>query len=423
MPTCQILTGDCRDVLKTLPNESVNCIVTSPPYFGLRDYGTARWSGGDSGCKHLERTGGVSASTLGEASGGNAISAEARKRSTERSFVPYREVCGKCGAIRTDKQIGLEKTIHDYTQTMVEVFRECHRALRKDGTFWLNLGDSYAVSRSYQVSDNKNPGAVATGHDSRCRPPEGLKQKDLIGIPWMIAFALRADGWYLRSDIIWAKPNPMPESVTDRPTKSHEYIFLFSKSEKYFYDAQAIAEPVMESSLVRADAGVAFGGNNLCPDTRLQSGKQWIPKAEGTNSRLHKSHDPAHEREYNGKHRSSDDQASGRRMLVKLKNARANGGPHDAPFGVTRNKRTVWTVPLAPFKGSHFATFPPDLIKPCILAGCPVGGTVMDPFFGSGTTGEVALELGRNCIGIELNPDYAAMAERRTHVTPGLALA
>jgi site-specific DNA-methyltransferase (adenine-specific) len=236
----------------------------------------------------------------------------------------------------------------------------------------------------------------------------------------MAAFALRADGWYLRSDIIWHKPNPMPESVTDRPTKAHEYIFLLSKSQKYFYDAEAIREQGCEASvdrLDRADLRLKLNYNEahfVNPPIRARLGK------EGVNSRMHVSRDPAHEREYNGKHRSEEDNASGRRILKGAAEARANGAPHDAPFGLTRNKRSVWTVTTSNVREAHFATFPPDLIKPCILAGSKPGDVILDPFFGSGTTGMVALELGRSCIGIELNPVYAEMARRRVEDDAGM---
>jgi DNA modification methylase len=270
-------TGNCLDILPTMEAGSINCCVTSPPYFGLRDYGN-------------------------------------------------------------DEQIGLEETPEAFVESMVNVFREVKRVLADDGTLWLNLGDSYASNQSSgdrvsKYSDKQSTNAGKLG--GKQRVPEGLKSKDLIGIPWRVALALQADGWYLRQDIIWSKPNPMPESVTDRCTKAHEYIFLLSKKPKYYYDHEAVKEEAQ---------------NELEP---------------------------------------------------------------------TRNKRSVWEVTTKPYSGAHFATFPPDLIKPCILAGCPAGGTVLDPFGGSGTTGMVALELGRSAEMIELNPDYVDIINERTHVTPG----
>jgi DNA modification methylase len=314
-----ILQGDCLDVLQTLPSESVHTCVTSPPYWGLRDYGVAG-------------------------------------------------------------QIGLERTPKEYVAKMVAVFQEVRRVLRGDGTCWVNLGDTYAQNggpgwqgKNGQRADRRFTATRDTVgmREAMRRPPGTLKPKDMVGIPWRVAFALRADGWYLRSDIIWYKPNPMPESVTDRPTKAHEYLFLLSKSERYAYDAEAIAEPVLTSRLV-------CGGN----------GKSW--------------------------HDHKDDLVRGNRVDDQSKKFTA--------FDGKRNKRTVWTIPSAPFSDAHFATFPPDLIKPCILAGCPVGGTVLDPFGGSGTTGMVALELGRKAILIELNPAYVEMQRQRCDVTPGLAL-
>ena len=319
-PNLTILCGDVIDKLRELPDESVHCCVTSPPYWGLRDYAT-------------------------------------------------------------EGQLGLEKTPEEYVAKMVEVFREVRRVLRKDGTLWLNLGDSYAGGGNNRgnnspLFDKQASNFGATGQVGIRDVPDGLKPKDLVGIPWRVAFALQADGWWLRSDIIWAKPNPMPESVTDRPTKSHEYLFLLTKSANYFYDAEAIKEGAEQS----------------------------------------------------------------------------------------RNKRSVWTVATAPYPEAHFATYPPDLVKPCILAGTSAKGccakcgsyrnetktigwqptcecwllnilpspnsdpvitpcTVLDPFAGSGTTGAVALELGRSAILIELNPKYVELIRRRCNVTPGLALA
>jgi DNA modification methylase len=305
----RIIEGDCRDALATLPERSVQTCITSPPYFGLRDYGH-------------------------------------------------------------DGQIGLEPTPDEFVQALVGVFREVRRVLRADGTVWLNLGDTYAANRTYQVPDNKhrdvgnNMGMrVPAASDGIERPDgptpapalaPGCKPKDLIGIPWMVAFALRADGWYLRSDIIWAKLNPMPESVTDRPTKAHEYLFLLSKHPRYYYDADAIKEE---------DQGRA---------------------AEDRASLINNDH--------------SSIQLSGRGGF-----AGGNG----------RNKRSVWTVATQPYSGAHFATFPPKLIEPCILAGSRPGDTILDPFNGAGTTGLVALRHDRSYVGIELNPEYAEMARWR----------
>lgn len=298
-PSYKIHCGDSLAVLKTLPDQSVNCCVTSPPYYGLRDYGI-------------------------------------------------------------DGQIGLESTPDEFVDRMVSVFREVRRVLRDDGTFWLNLGDSYAGSGGPgSWVDNKQTEKFKDGFEKYKNPNRdviGIKPKNLIGIPWMVAFALRNDGWNLRSDIIWSKANPMPESVTDRPTKSHEYIFLLSKSPQYYYDHEAIKEPCVDGD----------GRKDLNP-----------------------------------KHR--------KRYPTEL----INGVRDRSKSYSMRNKRSVWSVPTRPYAEAHFATYPPDLILPCVLAGCPLGGVVLDPFSGSGTTGQVALENGRNYIGIELNPEYAAMSERR----------
>jgi site-specific DNA-methyltransferase (adenine-specific) len=290
-----IIVRDCLEALRKLPDESVHCVVTSPPYWGLRDYGISG-------------------------------------------------------------QLGLESSFQDYLATMVEVFREVRRVLRKDGTLWLNMGDTYASAWVCNRRNVVGNGSLENGKRAN-RPNrlgDGLKEKDLVGMPWRLAFALQADGWYLRSDIIWHKPNPMPESVTDRPTKAHEYVFLMSKIERYFYDAEAVREDGVEPNRKRNDR---IGG------------------------------------------------ANGHTVRHSL------GGMIGA--SAKRNKRTVWTIPTAPFPEAHFATFPPALVEPCILAGCPKGGIVLDPFGGAGTTALIAARLGREAILIELNPQYAAMAERR----------
>jgi DNA modification methylase len=269
MTDLQILIGDCREQMQSLPSGSVQTCVTSPPYFGLRDYGV-------------------------------------------------------------EGQLGLEPSPTDFVLALVEVFREVRRVLADDGTLWLNLGDSYGAA------------------------------KQLLGIPWRVALALQADGWYLRQDIIWHKPNPMPESVRDRCTKAHEYIFLMSKSPKYFFDSEAIKEPVAPSSIARLAQ----------PTLAQQVGSTRVP-------------------------------------------GKTNGNMKAVGDGETRNKRSVWTVTTKPYKGAHFATFPPDLIEPCILAGSRSGDTVLDPFGGSGTTAGVAVKHGRKAILCELNPEYAALVPNR----------
>ncbi|HSW83508.1 MAG TPA: site-specific DNA-methyltransferase [Usitatibacter sp.] len=329
----RILRGDVRDRLADLADESVHCVVTSPPYWGLRDYGHAG-------------------------------------------------------------QIGLEESPDSYVAELVAVFREVRRVLREDGTAWVNLGDSYASQGGPQVVQTRNPNR-AGGSDSQNggksrAPTDGIKVKDLVGIPWRVAFALRADGWWLRQDIIWHKPNPMPESVRDRCTKAHEYIFLLSKSERYYYDIDAIMEPA------------TFDGPN---------GRQLSPYAQGFARRTPEEEAARRVSRSGNKARKP---ASARGVPVDTDGETNGAVAGSVPWeGSERNKRSVWTVTTQPFKEAHFATFPPALIEPCILAGCPVGGTVLDPFGGAGTTGLVADRLQRNAILIELNPAYADMAERR----------
>jgi site-specific DNA-methyltransferase (adenine-specific) len=256
-------------------------------------------------------------------------------------------------------EIGLEQTPDEYVANMVQVFREARRILRDDGTIWINIGDSYASQGGKEPPQSKwNREGIHDGQNGGMsrRPPPGIKPKDLIGIPWMLAFALRAEGWYLRSDIIWHKPSPLPESVKDRPTRSHEYIFLLSKKEKYYFDAESIAEPSV----------AGFNGSSFTKGKTLAAAEMLQPVDRG-------------ERIETG----------------------------------TRNKRSVWTVPTKPFKGAHFAVMPPALAEPCILAGCPKGGVVIDPFMGSGTTAYVAAKHGRNSVGIELNDNYLPLIRER----------
>lgn len=303
--------GDTREVMAQMEPESVHSVVTSPPYWGLRDYGEPG-------------------------------------------------------------QLGLERTPEEYVENMVAVFREVRRVLRADGTIWLNLGDSYAAGGSGGYSDKSTlsgftspdtKGRVMNDAPMQRRAPDGLKPKDLVGIPWRVAFALQADGWYLRSDIIWAKPNPMPESVTDRPTKSHEYLFLLAKSQRYYFDADAVREAAehREWRDDRSNAITAYPGS----PNRYSDGPSGYP----TN-----------------------------------------------PAG--RNIRSVWTIATQPYPGAHFATFPPKLVEPCIKAGCPEGGVVLDPFAGSGTTGMVAAALGRRAVLIDLSMDYLGQLMERNAQKP-----
>lgn len=329
MSEYRVIEGNCLDVLATLPDESVQTCITRPPYWGLRDYGA-------------------------------------------------------------EGQLGLEPTPEQYVENMVRVFREVRRVLRDDGTLWLNLGDSYAgywgdkTAKKEGRRSSADTNGWTNDFNMNAKPDfhsafdaSGIKPKDLVGIPWMVAFALRADGWYLRSDIIWAKPNPMPESVTDRPTKAHEYLFLLSKSPRYFYDAEAIKEP---------------------GQTEGYDGGDYSPPGQTPNT---------------GNRKTDKQRGHGRRHAGF--NDRWDAMSRDEQCALGRNKRSVWTVATQPFAGAHFATFPPKLIEPCVLAGSRAGDTILDPFNGAGTTGLVALRHDRDYIGIELNPEYAAMARERIY--------
>jgi DNA modification methylase len=359
MQVNKIYTGDCLEWLRQMPDNFIDCCVTSPPYYGLRDYGTAQWSGGDSGCDHKG---------IPLASNKSTLAGYTSEDVKVRTFtVPFKDTCLKCGATRIDNQIGLEETPIAYVSKLVEVFREVKRVLKKEGTLWLNLGDSYNGSGG--AGGDYNEGGLREGQPKyNGRKISGLKPKDLIGIPWMVAFALRVDGWYLRQDIIWAKPNPMPESVTDRCTKSHEYIFLLSKSQKYYYDAEALSEQCSNKTQWTYPQ----------PDKAARAGIT----TNGTGA-----------------------------STIRI-----------APEDGRRNKRSVWTVTTKPFSEAHFATFPEDLISDCIKAGCPENGIIIDPFMGAGTTAIVARKLNRNYIGIELNETYVSMANKRLYNEIGLFL-
>lgn len=371
-----IYNMDALAMLKAMPDECVNCVVTSPPYWGLRDYGTATWIGGDTNCSH--QTGRGYEDNLRPSVQGLS------RPGLNHSF------CKLCGAKRVDKQIGLESTLKEFIDTLVGLFREVRRVLKTDGTCWINMGDSYASS----VNGRSAADTKATGNDDRTfrdKPfstvGNGLKPKDLCGQPWRLALALQDDGWWLRQDIIWAKPNPMPESVEDRCTKSHEYIFLMTKCEHYWFDAEAIREPASDwGTRDRTNGKYHNEGTGLRPHTGLKGNRKTF-RGGGTYT-------------HSGAFNNSD---------YKPNTTKGNS-PEPV---IDRNKRSVWTVPTAQSKESHFATFPIELIKPIILAGCPQDGIVYDPFMGSGTTALVARMLGRSYLGSELNADYIKIASDR----------
>ena len=305
-----IHTGDCLEVLRTLPSESIHCCVTSPPYYALRDYGM-------------------------------------------------------------DGQIGREASPKEYISRLTEVFTEVRRVLRSDGTLWLNISDTYAGKGNQgDFTDPKNPNGRNGQTVALNNKVEGCKPKDMIGIPWMLAFSLRDSGWYLRNDIIWMKENPMPESVKDRCARCYEHIFLFSKSRKYFFDYKAISEPIAPGTVSRLKRGVK--GSNKYGEPIPGQVKQ---------------------------------------QTINL--CREHGEITDDMINPLRNKRDVWIINTVPFKGGHYAAYPPKLVETCLLAGCPKDGVVLDPFIGSGTTGMVAKQLDRHYVGIELNPEYKKLAEAR----------
>lgn len=316
--------------------------------------------------------------------------------------------CDLCGAWRGC--LGLEPTPELFVEHMVAVFREVKRVLRSDGTLWLNMGDSYTDGGRGSDVGSTLEGTRNNQEESRktCirETYKELKPKNLVGMPWRLAFALQADGWYLRSDIIWHKPNPMPESVTDRPTKAHEYIFLLSKSERYYYDQTAILEPVSANTHARLSQDVAA----QIGSERANGGSRKDRPVKAVSRKALPSG-----RENSKNYRPGDPRFPGRKVAAVGSGIKNNESFDDAMSLVVseRNKRTVWTIPTQSFSEAHFATFPEELIKPCILAGCPAGGTVLDPFFGSGTTGLVARANGCKCIGIELSAEYIKIAERR----------
>ncbi len=351
----KVYCGDVLDTLKMIQPRKFQTCITSPPYWGLRDYKTGTWEGGDSECDHRRKN-------VRPDHSGRTIKGRGHQGSAVSSATPYKETCGICGAKRIDRQIGLEPTIEEYVEKMVEVFREVRRVLRDDGVLFLNLGDSYVGGPRRDEGFNerwhgKHYLSDKQGETARTRPerkqPINLKPKNLIGMPWRVALALQEDGWWLRSDIIWSKNNPMPSSVTDRPTCSHEYLFMLSKKAKYFYDGDAIREPSVDPHRIRSDQ---VGGNKGI-EVHHSPGGIYTQNPQG---RAGISKDDYDERKW-------ADRSDGlSRPPMTMKDREYN------PLG--RNKRTVWTIPTQPFPGSHFAVFPEKLVEPCVLAGTSAKG-------------------------------------------------
>ena len=429
-PEVTVLYGDAWALTATLEPTSIDCIITSPPYWGLRDYGTGTWEGGDPTCDHAER---AIRAGRGLAEWGAVHGYSGGHKVGRVPEIQYRGECGKCGALRRDRQFGLEATPQEYVAKLVDLFRRLRPALKEAGTVWLNLGDSYCGNGGGVTGGRGALDPASDPYKKWLRDWGSLKPKDLVGIPWAVAFALRDDGWYLRSDIIWAKPNPMPESVTDRPTKAHEYVFLLAKSERYFFDQEAIRTPCLPTSVQRCAPHRA--------DTGLSDRMGAFKRPGGNPNTL----------------------------------AKENLAPEAG-----RNIRTVWEISTQPYPEAHFATFPAKLVEPCVMAGTsergvcpecgkpwerivevsggaigrswhdhdddlqvgqraenaakgghgytrrstgwrptcscgvdPIPATVLDPFLGSGTTAEVARRLGRDCIGFELNEAYRPLIDKR----------
>ena len=362
--TSVIHNGDALAVLRTLPSESVHCVVTSPPYWRLRDYGCA----GQIGLEERVDC------------GWHAAPARFKALLAEKGVGP----CGECFVCR-----------------LVAVFREVRRVLRADGTAWVNMGDNYCCNPPGNERPDHSGSTLLTtrGLQGKRRRAArimggvsdfgGLKVKDLVGQPWRLALALQADGWFLRADVIWHKPTAMPENIDDRPAKAHEYLFLLAKSKTYFFDMESIKEPVTGGAQPR-------GGGVNRKAQKVPGGWDTAPGAHGS---FHRD-------------------GRGAPSYRPRQNASFSAAVHD--LVETRNKRSVWTIPSARFPEAHFATFPPALVEPCLKAGCPRGGIVLDPFLGSGTVGLVARRLGRSFVGIDLNPDYCAMAQRRIERDSGL---
>lgn len=472
--TVRILVGDCRELLRGLADGLAHTVVTSPPYWGLRDYGIAPsiW-GGEQACDHKwgdpQRTAWANSVPGPSNTGKNGH----EYRNETKWTGPF---CERCGAWRG--VFGLEPDWRMYVAHAVEIFREVHRVLRDDGTLWLNLGDCYATgaglvgehpgggergakwagrgenprgatsiagyrgdrklgqngkheyswSGGSNTVDPKSKAGIGPMTQPNRMPQPGLKPKDLAGIPWRVAFALQEDGWWLRQDIVWSKPNPMPESVTDRCTKAHEYLFLLSKSERYYFDQESILEPISPNTHLRvsqATLALQQGSDRAHAGSKPNGAMKAVVRdiGRGSNARPRKA--VPNDAAGRIKNNESFDEAlvaPGRSGNKERKPAKERGVPEgtgknqagSVPWeGYERNKRSVWTVTTQPFSQAHFATFPPALIEPCIMAGSPKNGLVLDPFGGAGTTGLVADRLERDALLVELNPDYADMARRR----------
>lgn len=414
MEVNKIYKGCSYSVLRTFPDKSVHCIATSPPYWGLRDYKVEK--------------------TLWPAVTYTLFGFEIN--------VPEQECC-----------LGLEKDLFAFIGHLLLIFRECRRVLRDDGTMWVNMGDSYcnkSIAGGNNSINQQGNYKKERQHNNKKNTPVFVKPKDACGVPWMLAFALREDGWYLRQDIIWSKPNPMPESVNDRCTKSHEYIFLFAKSKKYYFDGAAIATPYKDKTLTTFGCEVKGNGDgsgliqseNSKNTIKVRKPKEWMKsgmfkdatKFNGKNSG--KRH-PSDGIMPNHKNLQDKGQQPHSMHIARLKGAdesnamaingsklKGHSGNYDANGNLIgdgkANKRSVWEIATMPFKEAHFATFPPDLIVDCIKAGCPEGGVVLDPFGGSGTTGEVAGKLNRMWVLIEIGQHNIEIAERRLYSSLGL---
>lgn len=343
-PDFQLYLGDARELGPQVEPGIVDCVVTSPPYYGLRDYQTGSWVGGDPNCRHLS----ARKKTRYDYTLANSPIQNGARTGTDARPAIWLPRCGDCGAERVDKQIGLEDDLSVYIRNLVGVFEGLREALTPEATVWVNIGDTYAHTRGYQVPDSKH---VDVGNSRPSRVPSGYKVGDMLGVPWRFAFAMQDAGWWLRCDVIWAKPNVMPESVTNRPTKSHEYVFMFAKRPGYFFDQEAVREPHKLDG--RTKTTVQAAGGSL----QHRDGERWP----------------------------------------------GNG----------RNIRSVWEIPTGATSDDHYASFPTELPRRCIKAGCPEGGLVLDPFLGTGTTARVARDLGRRTIGFELSEQYAALSVAR----------